>query len=221
MSFELFISRRYFGSKPKQAIIALITLFSIIGVTIGVTALIVVIAVMGGFESDLKSRIMSIEPHLIVRQRGKNIGDYARVVQLIQNINGVRAAWPVVDLQVILRSESRVSGAVLKGVDPRGMMRGLKLDGIKALVATDSQGPDTQDGIRLPPIVLGRDLARSLGLIQGDTVFVVSPRGTLAPVGFVPYMKRFAVAGFFETGMYEYDGSEAFINLADAIYNYI
>ncbi len=216
MPFEIFISRRYFGSKPKQAIIALITLFSIIGVTIGVTALIVVIAVMGGFESDLKSRIMSIEPHLVVRQNGKAMDDYDQVVRLAQKTKGVRAAWPVVELQVMLRSDSRVAGAVLKGVDPNGLLQGLDLKSVSALKDSANHGPGAQNGVSLPPIVLGRDLARALGLIQGDTLFVVSPRGTLAPIGFVPFMKRFVVADFFETGMYEYDGSQAFINLADA-----
>ena len=216
MSFEIFISRRYFGSKPKQAIITLITLFSVIGVAIGVTALIVVIAVMGGFESDLKSRIMSIEPHLVIKQADKPLADYSRVLHLTQKIEGVRAAWPVVELQVMLRSDTRVAGAVIKGVDPQAVSKGLNLEGIQALQSNSYQPPNSHKDSKLPPIVLGRDLARSLGLIKGDTLFVVSPRGTLAPVGYVPYMKRFVVADFFETGMYEYDGSLAFMNLSDA-----
>jgi lipoprotein-releasing system permease protein len=215
MSFETFISRRYFGSKPKQAIISLITLFSIIGVAIGVTALIVVIAVMGGFESDLKSRIMSIEPHLVIKQADGPLANYAHVVGLARKIKGVRAAWPVVELQAMLRSDSRVAGAIIKGVEPQAVSRGLNLPGILSLkkqAAGSTPGGDTQ----LPPIVLGRDLARSLGLIKGDSLYVVSPRGMLAPVGFVPYMKRFEVVDFFETGMYQYDGSLAFMNLGDA-----
>ncbi len=216
MSFEIFISRRYFGSKPKQAIITLITLFSVIGVAIGVTALIVVIAVMGGFESDLKSRIMSIEPHLIIKQADKNLADYPRVIRLARKIKGVRAVWPVVELQAMLRADSRVAGAIIKGVDPQAISKGLNLNGMQALQTGAIRPPDADDGPSLPPIVLGRDLARSLGLIKGDTLFVVSPRGTLTPVGFVPYMKRFVVADFFETGMYEYDGSLAFMNLSDA-----
>ncbi len=216
MSFEIFISRRYFGSKPKQAIITLITLFSVIGVAIGVTALIVVIAVMGGFESDLKSRIMSIEPHLVIKKTDKTLAGYAPIIRLAEKINGVRAVWPVVELQAMLRSDSRVAGAIIKGVDPQAISKGLNLEGMQALQAGVLRPLDTGDPQTLPPIVLGRDLARSLGLIKGDTLFVVSPRGTLTPVGFVPYMKRFVVADFFETGMYEYDGSLAFMNLSDA-----
>jgi lipoprotein-releasing system permease protein len=216
MSFETFISRRYFGSKPKQAIISLITLFSIVGVAIGVTALIVVIAVMGGFESDLKARIMSIEPHLIIKQTDGTLADYAHVVGLARKIKGVRAAWPVVELQAMLRSDSRVAGAVIKGIDPHAVSKGMNLPGILSLEG-DAAGRPLKDGdSKLSPIVLGLDLARSLGLIKGDALYVVSPRGMLAPVGFVPYMKRFTVVDFFETGMYQYDGSLAFVNLADA-----
>jgi lipoprotein-releasing system permease protein len=218
MSFETFISRRYFGSKPRQAIISLITLFSIVGVAIGVTALIVVIAVMGGFESDLKTRIMSIEPHLVLKRKDGPMADYTAVVDAARKIQGVHAAWPVVELQAILRADSRVTGAVIKGVDPRAVAEGLNLPGILSLTP-DAIGRPPANGPtkRYPsPIVLGRDIARSLGLIKGDTLYVVSPRGMLAPVGFVPYMKRFTVVDFFETGMYQYDGSLAFMNLADA-----
>jgi lipoprotein-releasing system permease protein len=216
MSFEIFISRRYFGSKPKQAIIALITLFSVIGVAIGVTALIVVIAVMGGFETDLKTRIMSIEPHLIIKQHEGPLADFARVVRLAQKTPGVRSAWPVVELQVMLKSESRVAGATIKGVDPKALARGMHLGGIKALEQHPDLHKQASRASEAPALILGRDLARSLGVIKGDSLFVVSPRGILAPVGFVPYMKRFEVADFFETGMYEYDGSLAFMNLSDA-----
>ncbi len=216
MSFEFFISRRYFGSKPKQAIITLITLFSIIGVAIGVTALIVVIAVMGGFESDLKTRIMSIEPHLVIKTSGKPLADYAHVLQLAGKIKGIRAAWPVVEQQVMLRSETRVSGAVVKGVDPRAVYKGLKLEGIRTLETSTKDSADSQGAAKPPSIVLGRDLARSLGLIEGDPLYIISPRGSLAPVGYIPYMKKFVVSAFFETGMYEYDDSLAFVNLSDA-----
>jgi lipoprotein-releasing system permease protein len=110
MTFEFFISRRYFKSKPNQTIIALITILSIIGVAIGVTALIVVIAVMGGFESDLKSRILGIEPHLVIEKHAAPMEDYQRIAELCEQNNQVISAWPVVKVQVMLRSELRVSG---------------------------------------------------------------------------------------------------------------
>jgi lipoprotein-releasing system permease protein len=216
MSFELFISRRYFKSKPRQTIIALITLLSIAGVTIGVTALIVVIAVMEGFESDLKTRIMGIEPHLLIETNEASFSRYADVVRTARQTQGVQAAWPVVELQVMLKSESRVTGAVIKGVEPLQAAQGLPIESLSILARKPATPADGNQTVETPPIIIGHDLARTLGLIQGDTLFVVSPRGTLAPVGYIPFMKRFAVAGFFETGMYAYDGSLAFMRLADA-----
>lgn len=217
MTFEFFISRRYFKSKPNQTIIALITILSIIGVAIGVTALIVVIAVMGGFESDLKSRILGIEPHLVIDKHAAPMKDYQRIAKLCEQNNQVISAWPVVKVQVMLRSEIRVSGATIKGVVPSAAAKGLKIDSLNALIGKETpwkkMGRNTAE---IAPIVLGRDLARSLGTIKGDTIFIISPRGALAPVGFVPFMKRFKVVDFFETGMYEYDGSLAFMNLSDA-----
>ncbi len=218
MSFELFISRRYFKSKPNQTIIALITLLSIVGVAIGVTALIVVIAVMGGFESDLKARILGIEPHLVISKDETPIKNYNEVVRLCETNPHTLSAWPVVKLQVMLRSETRVAGATIKGVDPLGAAKGLNVTGLKSLVnkALPPFGQKPAGRPSTAPIVLGRDLARTLGVLKGDTIFIISPRGALAPVGFVPFMKRFRVVDYFETGMYEYDGSLAFMNLSDA-----
>lgn len=215
MAFELFISRRYFKSKPRQAIIALITVLSMCGIAIGVTALIVVIAVMAGFELDLKTRIMGIEPHLLIDRPTGPISDYQSVIRVAQNTPMVTDVWPVVELQVMLRTDSRAVGALIKGIDPVAAGRGLRLQGVEPLI---QPSPELSNPLAAPapPIVLGRDLGRSLGLITGDSVFVVSPRGTLTPAGHVPLMKRFTVVGFFETGMYEYDGSLAFMNLSDA-----
>ena len=217
MTFELFISRRYFKSKPKQALIALITLLSIIGVAIGVTSLIVVIGVMAGFETDLKTRILAVEPHILLQNKNRQpIQKYGDWVIQSNKTSGVQAAWPVVELQVMLKSQERVAGAVIKGVDPVAAHQGLGIEDLKALKPMETVVGQSVENGQWPPIVLGRDLARSLGLIQGDALYVVSPKGTITPVGFVPLMKRFVVAGFFETGMYTYDGSMAFMLLSDA-----
>lgn len=215
MRFEFFIGRRYFRSKPRRTILSLITLLSIAGVTIGVTALIVVIAVMSGFEADLKSRIIGIEPHLIVDQNNAPMGNYTALTTDIKQIQGVTSAWPVEELQVMLRAEGRIAGALIKGVDPIAASKGLNINALEALIArtASTDGPKER---ALPPLIMGRDLAHNLGLIKGDTVFIVSPKGTLAPVGFVPYMRRFKVVDFFQTGMYEYDGSMVFMKLGDA-----
>jgi lipoprotein-releasing system permease protein len=209
MTFELFISRRYFKSKPKQTIIALISILSMCGIAIGVTALIVVIGVMAGFEKDLKQRIMGIEPHLLIDRVQNGIADYPSAVREIEHTAGVKSVWPVVDLQAMLRTDTRAVGALIKGIDPEAAARGLDLPVLKALIPGEEHH-------RIPLIVLGKDLARSLGLIKGDTLFIISPRGTLTPAGFVPLMKRFVVIDFFQTGMYQYDGSLGFVDLESA-----
>lgn len=216
MRFEFFISRRYFKSKPKRTILSLITLLSITGVAIGVTALIVVIGVMSGFESDLKTRIMGIEPHLVIDRNHRPMHDYPHIVAQAGQSPGVQAAWPVQEVQVMLRSDMRIGGALLKGIDPVAAAKGLVLVNLDALAATPPSDAAPTDDPGFPPMIMGRDLARSLGILPGDTLFVVSPRGTLAPVGFIPYMKRFQVVGFFQTGMYEYDGGLVFVRLEDA-----
>lgn len=213
MTFELFISRRYFKSKPGQTIIALISILSMCGIAIGVTALIVVIGVMAGFEEDLKSRIMGIEPHVVIDRHQENITDYPAQIRAIEQIPGTSVFWPVVELQAMLRTDSRSMGALIKGIDPAAAARGLNLPVLNALVP-ESQSPGDHQPV--PPIVLGKDLARSLGLIKGDFLFIVSPRGTLTPAGHIPLMKRFVVADVFETGMYQYDGNLAFIQLGSA-----
>jgi lipoprotein-releasing system permease protein len=154
---------------------------------------------------------------LVIDRHTGPLEDYQNIVGICQENNQVLAAWPVVEVQVMLRSESRVSGATLKGVAPLAAAKGLQIDSLTALTRNGSMSKEK--GRRtgeVAPIVLGRDLARSLGTLKGDTLFIISPRGALAPVGFIPSMKRFRVVDFFETGMYEYDGALAFMHLSDA-----
>jgi lipoprotein-releasing system permease protein len=217
MSFEYLIGGRYFRAKQKQAFISLITILSIAGVTLGVMALIVVIAVMAGFETDLKSRILGVDSHIIIMRHGGTFADYVDVMKKVEEIDGVIAATPFIFSQVMLRSKTGVSGAVLRGIDPSNagqVITKLKTDGLK------KPGPN-RDGrldqeAHIPKIILGKELAKNLGVFSGDQVFLISPRGMLSPVGHVPLMKQFQVAGLFESGMYEYDGSLAYIHLSDA-----
>ncbi len=118
MPFELFIGSRYLRAKQKQSFISLITLLSIAGVTVGVMALIVVIAVMTGFESDMKARILGVESHIVVMRHGGSFSDYRNVMQRINTAKGVKSTTPFIYSQVMIRSAAGVSGAVLRGVDP-------------------------------------------------------------------------------------------------------
>jgi len=216
MSFEFFIGSRYLRTKQKQAFISLITVLSIAGVTVGVMALIVVIAVMTGFEYDLKSRILGVESHIVIMRHNVPFSDYRNILEHVENTDGVEAATPFINSQVILRSSLSLSGAVLRGIDPDSADRVIKnLDKVflKNLKETDQR---KSTSIAMPGIILGKELAENLGVMQGDPVHLISPRGMISPIGHIPTMKRFKVAGLFESGMYEYDRSLAYIHIKDA-----
>lgn len=215
MSFEYFIGRRYLRAKRKQAFISLITILSTAGIAVGVMALIVVIAVMSGFESDLKSRILGGQSHIVLMRHGGPFTEYRQILKDVEKIDGVESATPVIYTQVMLRASSRVSGAVLRGIDPESAGRVIKtLDKVSLHNPKAGMGESTDNNV--PGIVLGKELANNLGVSKGDTIYLISPRGMISPIGHLPAMKRFKLTGFFESGMYDYDGSFAYINIDQA-----
>lgn len=220
MSFESFIGGRYLRARPKQAFISLITILSVAGVMVGVMALIVVIAVMTGVESDFRSRILGVEPHVVVMRHGGKFTDYRKITQRIAAIEGVQSASPFVYNQVMLRSSSGVSGAVLRGIKPESLAQDLDNQNLPLLrnifPRLSEQLSKDRGNALMPGIVLGKELAGILGVVKGDTVYLISPRGMISPIGHVPSMKRFKVAGLFESGFYEYDQSLAYIHIKDA-----
>lgn len=217
MSFEFFIAGRYLRARQKLRFISLITFLSVAGVTLGVMALIVVIAVMAGFESDLKKRILGVDPHILLERADGRFTDYAEVSRRLRAMDSVVSAAPFIVAQTMLRSDAGMAGTVVRGIDPDGAAPVIpgRDDGVFSQLRPPS-GEGAQEGNALPGIVLGRELARSLGVAEGEVLYLISPRGMISPVGHMPAMKRFRIAGLFETGMYEYDGSLAFIHLTDA-----
>ncbi len=213
MSFELFIGGRYLRAK-KKAFISLITYLSIAGVAVGVMALIVVIAVMSGFEADLKSRILGGQAQVILMRHGGPLADYQEVLRQVAAVDGVAAATPFIYTQIMLRSASSVAGAVLRGVEPETV--GRVLTTLAEVNLPEGRGAAEGEGAAIPGIVLGRELAKNAGVVKGDVVQLISPRGMLSPVGHIPAMKQFRVTGYFESGMYEYDQTFAYIHLHDA-----
>jgi lipoprotein-releasing system permease protein len=215
MSFEFFIGGRYLRAKQKQAFISLITYLSIAGVAVGVMALIVVIAVMAGFEADLKARILGGQANVILLRYQGPFDAYREVMQRVDGVPGVTASTPFIYSQVMLRTAANTTGAVLRGIDPATIGGVLKtLENVK-LPESASTG-DAEPSGSFPWIVLGRELAKNLGVVPGDTVHLISPRGMLAPTGHVPAMKPFRVSSYFESGMYEFDQTFAYIHLHDA-----
>jgi len=215
MRYEWFIGLRYLKAKRKQTFISIITVISIMGVTVGVMALIVVLAVMTGFEKTLKEKILGTQAHLILLKAGQEaMGHYAEVTEKVRGVKGVVSAAPFIYNQVMLSSESNVSGVVLKGIDP-------DLEGKVTDLAHNLKNGSLQDLKKiqegnLPPIILGVELAKNLSVSVNDTLQVVSPLGTMTPMGMMPKMKRFRVIGIFYSGMYEFDNTFAYISIESA-----
>lgn len=214
MTFEYFIGNRYL--RVKQTFISLITILSIAGITIGVMALIIVIAVMSGAESEFRSRILGVESHVMIMRYGSAFTDYRRIIKDVEKIDGVKTASPYVFSQIMLRSSSRVSGAVLRGIDPGSAGQAIKSLNKAFLEQRLTKNQNAGTSAFVPGIILGQELARNLGVIENDIIYLISPRGMISPIGHIPAMKRFRVTGLFESGMYEYDTSLAYVHLKDA-----
>ena len=220
MSFEFFVSLRYLKAKRKQTFISIITFISIGGVALGVTALIVVLAVMSGFENDLKNKILGLNAHVLVLSWDNQVENYTQLAGQVEKVPGVTGATPFILTQVLLNTPQKVTGAVLRGLEVDSARRVIILDRIirtgswKALEAPTGDQPEAVAS--LPGIILGQELAKQLGLSLGDPVSVVSPLGEVSPLGRVPKMRPFRLAGTFESGMFEYDSTIAFVSLAQA-----
>jgi len=215
MKYEWFIGLRYLKAKRKQTFISIITVISIAGVMVGVMALIIVLSVMSGFEKTLKEKILGTQAHLVVLKTSQEGMDhYDEVIQKTGEVKGVLAAAPFIFSQVMLSSGSSVSGVVLKGIDPDREGKVTELaNNLKAGRLQDLKEAQAGDA---PPIILGVELAKHLSVSPGDRIQVISPLGTMTPMGMMPKMKRHKVVGVFHSGMYEYDNSMAYISIESA-----
>ncbi|UCD70697.1 MAG: lipoprotein-releasing ABC transporter permease subunit [Syntrophobacterales bacterium] len=216
MPYELIIGLRYLKAKRKQFFISIITIISIGGVFLGVMALIIVLSVMNGFETDIKEKVLGTHSHIIVLKHGEGgISDYSALIERMKGYKRVVSASPFIYNQVMLTSKANVSGVVVRGIDPdsaaevtnigRSIMEG-SLNNLRA------QG----GGEPIAGIIIGKELARHLGAFLNDSITVISPMGTITPMGMFPRMKQFKVVGIFNVGMIEYDSSLAYISLEEA-----
>ncbi len=213
MKYEWFIGVRYLKAKRKQTFISIITVISIVGVMVGVMTLIIVLAVMNGFEKTLKEKILGTQAHLVLLKASqKGMDHYEEVAKKVEGVRGVVSAAPFILNQVMLSSESGVSGVVLKGIDPDRVGKVTELaHNLKAGKLQDLKGVDEEAGI-----ILGVELAKHLSVGINDSIQVISPFGTITPMGMMPKMKRFWVKGIFHSGMYEYDSTMAYVSLESA-----
>lgn len=215
-SYESFIALRYLKAKRKQTFISLITVLSIAGVAVGVMALVVVIAVMSGAESDFKSRILGFQSHVNVYSRDGRFTDHDAVKELTLKTPGVTAASPYVSSQVLLRTAYGVSGASLRGIDPNVPVKVIEGFDSKKLKETLKKRKAGESGVEIPSVILGEDLAMNIGVSVGDVLYMISPKGMISPMGQIPSLRKFVVSGTFKSGMFEYDAFFAYMDIHEA-----
>jgi len=211
MSYEFFIGLRYLRAKRKQTFISANTFISVAGIFLGVAALIIVLAVMNGFEIELRDKILGINSHIVLMEYTGGMENYERVMEELKSVDGVVASTPFIYGQAMLKNSGRVTGVVLRGMSIEtygnvinlGKMRDGNIDNL-------SSGGNKTD---LPGVVIGKELAQNLGLLLFDTVEILLPMGISTPMGIVPKIKKFSVVGIFDSGSYEYDSSLVFMSL--------
>ena len=211
--YEWFISQRYLRAKHKHGFISLISLISVIGITVGVIALIVVLAVYAGFTNGLRDQILGVNSHIIVQQYGGAIRDYQNTREQVLTVKDVTGATPYLYAQTLVSSSYGGSGVVLRGIDPVTAENVVGLSG--QMIAGSIHDLDEVVEDRVPTIILGKALAADLRVGLGDKVRLISPSGPLTPMGVIPKVKTTRVSGIFETGMFEYDSSLAYMSLAN------
>ena len=213
MSFETFFSLRYLKAKRKQGFISIITGISILGIMIGVMALIVVLAVMNGFREDLMKKILGVNSHLLIMSYKGGIRDTEAVIKKVLEVDGVLSATPFIYSQVMIKHAGNISGPILRGVDPA--TAGTVID-IDSMIKEGSLNALKESENDLKGIIIGSELSKHIGALPGDTVTLVSATGKLTPLGRVANEGKFKVKALFESGMYEYDSSLVFLSLTDA-----
>ena len=211
---EFYIARKYLLAKRKQTFISIITFISIGGVTVGVMALIIVLAVMSGFERELKDRILGSTAHAHVTSLNGSIEKPFAVAEKVRKVEGVVAASPYIFTQMMIASGSGAVGGVLRGVDTATIGDVTRLRSDIRVGRLEDLHRRTEDG--LPGVILGKELAGNLDVGPGDLIEVLVPGGTITPLGAFPKTARFRVVGVSESGMYEYDATFAYIAFEEA-----
>jgi lipoprotein-releasing system permease protein len=214
LPFELFLGLRYLRARGHRANLSLFVWIGIGGVFLGVSALIVVLAVMTGFQDGIREKIIAANPHILIMEAGgQGVADAGALAARVAPVKGVKSATPFVLEQALFTARGgRATGGLLRGVDlASATVRGTlasetRLGSVEALLRPNAE----------PAVLLGRELARNLGVVPGDFVTVISPKGAVTAVGLVPKMRRFEVVGLVEVGMYEYDSSLAYTTLPAA-----
>lgn len=207
-TFEYFIAKRYLLGK-KKGFISVTSLFSLIGLWLGVSALIITMSVMNGFRHEFIGRILGINGHLGVYGRSGTLAGYEQLKEQVEKTTGVTLVMPMIEQQVMASSSGNSRGAMLRAMHPEDMAKRKMLrDGLKGGTFTDLQGKNT--------IILGYRLAEKMGLTPGDEITMISPEGEVTAFGSIPKMAAFKIVGTFDVGMHEYDANFMFTSLENA-----
>jgi lipoprotein-releasing system permease protein len=209
LPFELFLGLRYLRARGQRTNLSLFVWIGIGGVFLGVAALIVVLAVMTGFQDGIRDKIIAANPHILIfESSGRGVGDAAALAARVRGMRGVKAVTPFVLQQALFTAPGGAAqGGLLRGVDFNAA--GMAAD-IRSQLRVGNLAPLARGE---PSILLGRELARNLGVVPGDLITAISPQGALTAVGMLPRMRRYRVAGTIEIGMYEYDSTTAYVAL--------
>ena len=210
LPYELMIGLRYTRAKRRNHFISFISLISMLGIALGVTALIVVLSVMNGFQTELRGRILAVVSHVQISGANGDMADWEAVAKQSLTEPRVLAAAPYVQEQGMLSFGQSVRGAIVRGILPDLEDKVADFRSHMKEGSLDSLSPDSFN------IVLGSELARALGVYVGDRLTLIAPQGVVTPAGVVPRLKTFTVSGLFEVGMFEYDSGLALIRMEDA-----
>jgi lipoprotein-releasing system permease protein len=205
MNYETRIGLRYLRSKKKGAFVSFTTWISVVGIAIGVMALIVVIAVMTGFQDEIKERILGVNPHILIMSAQGEIKEPEELVAQIKEQKGIAHVFPFISFQAMVQSGRQLSGVAVKGINPDdvGFMQKIVKEGsIRSLAASKH-------------VIIGKELAKRLGLFVGDSFMLMIPFGDFSPMGAIPETVKVRVGGLFETGMYDIDNTLVLMSLKD------
>jgi lipoprotein-releasing system permease protein len=219
MRFELYVAARYLKAKRRQAVVGVVTAISIAGVAAGVAALIIALAITNGMRRDLQDRLIDSSAHVqLMRVKNDGIRNWQPLLEKLSKLPHVTAAAPELDEQVVVTHGAREGYALIEGILPRYEKTVSKVLTNSPPAAVDALEPLTTvpEGPRDQPLILGKDLADSIGATVGDSVTLISPQGDLTPLGLVPNVVHFRLVGTYHSGFYQYDSAWGFIRLADA-----
>lgn len=209
--YQLFISLRYLKSRRKQKFISIISIISILGVALGVMSLIVTLAIMNGFNADLREKILGTKSHIVIYDvKGKGFETYEDVIKIIKGVKGVKGAAPFIASQAMISNKSKVLGVAIFGIDP------IRISEVTNLSKNMIYGKITNLSLAESGIVIGSELATNLNINFSDNLTVFVPVFLKTPIGIMPKVSNFKIAGIFKTGMYEYDNNFVFISLNKA-----